>query len=210
MTFIGAVKTMRTTVNLKGVSAQRNQELVKYQQAVKLNRAKLIEKFKGQETDSQREDRLKKEKAAKEEAEWNKWLAELRAAYADPKHPLSSDRHPCRPKIDYGKTLEERQANWKAHWDSLHRVRVMRRKYAMVLAQEMQGQPGSLQPTGWINRGNLEARIQWALEHPVNYNVMPERLIEEEEALCQRLRDCWVADEEGRMPAPEQFKVKSK
>lgn len=180
------------------VHPNRNEELIKYQAELKrqrqLFRQELATKYPTKAT-IKAEERTIRAKARDEQ--WGEYLGKVKKAYADPESPIYSNRHPCRPIVDHAKSVEERQENCRRLAASRKQVQVMRRKYLSHLTQTI--------ANDFITKDNLIAKIQYALNNPVSYNVVAEEIVHREKNVRLALRQYRVQADTPAIPPAEAF-----
>lgn len=166
------------------INPKRNQELFKYQSQIKNTRKNLVQSLKEQPTKIQA---IKNETAinrAEMNRKWQEYLQEVQGkleqiSMNSVSNHVTQKHHPCRPTIDHTKTEEQRAEGAKNLAKALKPALVMRRKYLRVL-WEMRND--------FVTKENLDTKIDYAIDHPTNYNVTADRLHAEDLHIKAKLR----------------------
>ena len=166
--------------------------MFEYQDLIKNRRKTFQNELKGKIfTRAESKVRRKAISQTESKLKWERYLHKVKSAYADPTSSIHSNSHPCRPKFDHSKTPAQRKENVYNLKTALRPHKVMRRKYVVALDEIAKD---------FVTRDNLDAKIQYALEHPTFYNQSPQNIIDEEKRLKDRLR-------ETRVPSSDRSKT---
>jgi hypothetical protein len=166
------------------INPKRNQELFQYQSQIKNARKSLVQSLKDHPTKTQA---IKNDAAinrAEMNRKWQEYLQEVQSkleqvSMNNANNHVTQKHHPCRPTVDHTKTEEQRAEGAKNLTKALRPVLVMRRKYLRVL-WEMRND--------FVTKENLDAKIDYAIDHPTNYNVTADRLHAEDLHIKAKLR----------------------
>lgn len=159
----------------RGVPPARRAELKDYQEQVHRMRIQYQQTLSDLPSSAEVATRERQERVAHRETLWREYLARLQSrldqrqkARAVPTDSSSERRH-----------MEEQRSAARAHWaHQLGRHQIARRKYLAQLVAQVE------RPEGLITRETLEARIEQALAHPINYASMsPAQLVREHQSL---------------------------
>lgn len=169
-----------SSVMVRGVNPVRNLEIEEYQARIRRMRLKFKEEFKMLPTKSQQEEIERKRKAEKRTREWTKFIQGIKTQLKNPHSELLRDRHPCRPVVNHNKSPEQRMIGQKNLSKALTCHQIMKRRCLTLLSTQLSQTSLGTVGDAFITHENLDSRIQKAILNPVNYNVRPEALVEEE------------------------------
>lgn len=165
-------------VSLVLCSVGRNAELIAYQSQLRKMRQQYCASLRDQPTKSQQACAQKEQKRAAADAKWKTYIQKVQNEYANPASVLYGSHHPCRPRVVHAKTPGMRAERARSLDASLARLAETRRRHVKYL----DGMVG-----GFVTRANLDAKVKYALEHPVSHNTAAESIIAQEQALKMAL-----------------------
>lgn len=172
----------RQVIRIK-VTPELNAKKEKYQEDLKNQRQKYIQQYANKPTRAQSQELLQKAKRNALDDQWKSYMNTLKQSYQNPNSPLRSTTfHPCRPNLnDLYKKRKNHQKGEERLNQSRKFINIMRQKYIQYMNDEI--------IPNLITENNIEQKIQYALDHPINYtNQTAEYIVEQEKRIKTKLK----------------------